>query len=208
MDETLRRRLVGLFTLALAAFLLSWLLPRPGLERLLGARERVVTIDLTRPDAAPQERANVAQEETAPAPVPKVQEAPATAPSPDRAPPRAVNPAAPAPAPAPPAPKPEPAKPVEKPAPPVTLRPPAPPPASGAKVMVQAGAYSHLDKAQGVRARAASGGVSCAIAPAETAKGTLYRLRCGPYADRAAAEGAVRTLGAAGIAAQVVGAGG
>jgi DedD protein len=70
--------------------------------------------------------------------------------------------------------------------------------------MVQAGAYSHLDKAEGVRTKAAAQGQRCVISPAETSKGTLYRLRCGPYADRTQAQAAIKSLTAAGIAAQIV----
>ena len=57
MDEVVVRRVVGVVTLAIVAFLLSWLLPRPGLDRLRGGEERVVTMDLTRPDSRPEERA-------------------------------------------------------------------------------------------------------------------------------------------------------
>jgi DedD protein len=250
MDEVLRRRLVGLFTLALVAFLLSWLLPRPGLERLQSQAERVVTMDLTRADSLPEERSAsdvpIAESEPAATAEPATTAPPPSepAPAPDAAAPAAAlagtssaaapEPIAepepetvPAPAPPPeskpeppsPAPKPEPkaeskpeSKPVPKPAPKPELKPnptpaaPKPAPAAGS-VQVQAGAYSHLDKAEGVRGQAAAQGVSCTIAPAETAKGTLYRVRCGPYADRAKADTAVAKLKAAGIAAQVVSAG-
>lgn len=224
-DEVLKRRLVGLFTLAVAAFLLSWLLPRPGLERLRAHGERVVTIDLTRPDSLPEERAAAAAEsaavesrlagqvESGLAESPDAQtpataeEAPASAAAsaPEPAPTAVESESAPKPEPQP-DPKPEP-RPAPKPEPkpePKTAPKPAPPAVAGGKVQVQAGAYSHLDKAEGVRAKAATQGVSCAIAPAETAKGTLYRVRCGPYADRAAADGVIRRLGGVGIAAQVV----
>lgn len=281
MDDVLKRRLVGVCTLALGAFLLSWLLPRPGLERLQGTRERVVTIDLTRPDAPVQERRagepappaaavepvdagaapgvasqmrSVAPTDEGPRlgtdpPLPPPELSPAPEFAPDAgsdavrpsAPPAASKPAAPS-APRPdtkPVPTPEPkaerkpdpkpavtsanpsataadtparkpapdkpaAKPAAKPVPSTAPNTPAVKPATGGKVLVQAGAYSHLDKAESVRARAAGGGVSCVISPADTAKGTLYRLRCGPYADRAAADRAIGALKAAGIAAQVV----
>lgn len=291
MDEALLRRVVGLLTLGVIAFLLSWLLPRPGLERLQGGSERIVTMDLTRPDSQPEELsaeeaasrerlragmdvadaallaevqggavpraenpvsapdpaerprpevadadADVAPAEAAPLvepetvdePVPKP--VPAPKPAPPAAPavkPEAPKPAPkPAPRPAPPAPKAEIAKPEAKPAPkpqpkvepkpapkpepkpqakPEPAKPAAKPAAATGKTRVQAGAYSHLDSAEAVRAKASAQGVACVISPAETAKGTLYRLRCGPYADRAAAEAAVRKLKAVSIPAAVVG---
>lgn len=254
MDDVVVRRVVGVVTLAVAAFLLSWLLPRPGLDRLREADERVVTMDLTRPDSLPQESI---------APVPDTEHPPSGPDGPDG--PQAIAPApgqqrtgppvAPAPVPpvaaqdpAPPpsapdpvevvvlpkldpatgprlAPKPETkpetkpvAKPVPKPEavretrpapearPAANARPATPGSSAGpsGKVMLQAGAYSMLDKAEDARKRASAGGVSCFIAPAETAKGTLYRLRCGPFPDRAKADAAVKTLSADGIAAQVV----
>lgn len=285
MDEALIRRLVGLLTIAIAAFMLSWLLPRPGLQRLQGDSERVVTMDLTRPDSLPEEAEPGSDEETpetgiaasgagtvsgteypgrdgpsspptdiAPAPVPPVKAtdldpAPSepepvvpivlptpdlqAAPKPDAkkaeskpvAKPITKPESKPTPKPeskpepkseAKPVPKPEskptanPAAeaPVQKPssAPPAVSKPPVAASASGS-VAVQAGAYSHLDKAESVRGKAAAAGVNCVISPAETAKGTLYRLRCGPYADRAKADAAIKTLATQSIAAQVMGAG-
>lgn len=236
MDETLLRRLVGLVTLAILAFLLSWLLPRPGLQRLEG--ERVVTMDLTRADSQPQEQPEVATETESPtAPMPAAQpSAPQPNPDPDEgqstAPPANAEADAPEVArsapteattsrAAPPGPdrvepsvaKSEPAKPPSRPAPApaaVEHKPEAAPPkatpraAYSAGAVVQAGAYSFLDKAQTVVARAASAGVSCVVSPADTAKGTLYRVRCGPYPARDQADAAVRSLSAASIAAQVV----
>lgn len=247
MDEVLRRRLVGVLTLGIAAFLLSWLLPRPGLERLQGSAERVVTMDLTRADSLPEEvlRAEdivYAQDEqpTGPAagddsgvsvsasdesevpaeannspdtaaeslvaepasamaspkseaePAPEPEPEPVTAPKPEPKPMPKAEPK--------PTPKPEP-KPVPKPA-----AKPAPAPAvpSGGKLIVQAGAYSHLDKAEDARARSKALGVGCVISPGETAKGTLYRVRCGPYPSREAADAVVKKLSAAAIPAAVV----
>jgi DedD protein len=231
MDEVVLRRVVGVITLAIAAFLLSWLLPRPGLDRLRGEGERVMTVDLTRPDSRPQEVLPPSAEEAAavePQPAPTAEPVPAPEPavaenSKPAEPAHAVEPPKPAAAivsakPAEPkpvepkaaeSPKPAPPKPAEpKPAKPAAEAPPVASSGGGSgKVMVQAGAYSFLDKAEGVRARAGAQGQHCVISPAETSKGTLYRLRCGPYADGAAAQAAVKTLTAAGIAAQVVGAG-
>lgn len=258
-DEVLTRRIVGLVTLILAAFLLSWLLPRPGLHRLQGEGERVVTMDLTRPDSQPEEVLPVDPEQAAatePAtpPLPPAEsvtrdeavqaddpELPETAPATERpaenevaalpAPPKPIVPPKPAAmekpgeiVPPKPAVKPEP-KPVPPPKPEIIKKPepkPAPVaapaeaapaqlpkpavngPKAGTAVAVQAGAYSFLEKAEGVRSRAQSAGVSCVISPAETAKGTLYRLRCGPFADKTKADVAVQKLKSSGIAAQVV----
>lgn len=254
MDEVLRRRLVGVLTLGIAAFLLSWLLPRPGLERLQGSAERVVTMDLTRADSLPEEvlRAEdivYAQDEqpTGPAagddsgvsvsagdeaevpaeannspdtateglvaepasamaspkseaePAPEPEPEPVIAPKPEPKPTPKAEPK--------PAPKPEP-KPVPKPEPtpaaPKQAAKPAPAVPSGGKLIVQAGAYSHLDKAEDARARSKALGVGCVISPGETAKGTLYRVRCGPYPSREAADAVVKKLSAAAIPAAVV----
>lgn len=228
MDEVVLRRVVGVLTLAIAAFLLSWLLPRPGLDRLRGEGERVVTVDLTRPDAVPQELPPPSEEPPAPEPAPPPpapkQEivAAATPPSPPPPPPEPARPVEPPkpPAPAKPIeaskpvepkpvePKPTPPKPTPaKPAEPKPVAPAPSAPAASGQVMVQAGAFLRLDNAEGVRGRAAAQGQRCVISPVETPKGTLYRPRCGPYADRAAAQAAVKALAAAGIDAHVSGGG-
>ncbi|TDU32496.1 DedD protein [Panacagrimonas perspica] len=262
MDEVVVRRVVGILTLAIIAFLLSWLLPRPGLDRLRGADERVVTMDLTRADSRPEEGGLSSIEEgpalaeaaaaespeadqgepqavppaagqpahgspVAPAPVPPVvaQDAAPRRSAPDPVEVIALPEAAPKPAPKPqpkpiakpepkPTPKPEPkpapkpvAEPTPKPAAPVAKPVPTTKPveaASAGKVVVQAGAYSLIDKAETIRGQASARGVNCFISPAETAKGTLYRLRCGPFPDRAKADAAIKALSAGGIAAQVV----
>ena len=227
MDEVVLRRVVGVVTLAIAAFLLSWLLPRPGLDRLRGEGERVVTVDLTRPDSRPQEVPPPSEgSDPAEAPSPPVAEAapappePPSEPAPAAAEPFVAAPSKPVPAePKPAEPKPAESKPVESkppeskpaPSPPKVaeaLKPAKPAAAPGAgQVMVQAGAYSFLDKAEAVRTRAGAQGQHCVISPAETPKGTLYRLRCGPYPDRDKAQAAVKALTASGIAAQVIGGG-
>ncbi|MGQ0701064.1 MAG: SPOR domain-containing protein [Panacagrimonas sp.] len=71
-------------------------------------------------------------------------------------------------------------------------------------VTVQAGAYSNLSKAEGVRGKARALGVDCVISPADTAKGTMYRLRCGPFDSRANADAAVKKLSAKKIDAQIL----
>lgn len=228
MDEDLKRRIVGVVTLILLALLLTWWLPTPGLHKLQDRDERRVTIDLTDPEPRPQEWTVVSQRPVAPGPAAEPEpEAPAidATPLPEPVPatpapaPKPVAPAeapkpapkpTPAPAPKPqpkPEPRPEPPKPAPKPEPAPLPKPapaPAPAPAAGGKVQVQAGAFSHLDKAQGVIDQARGVGVSCRIAPTDTAKGTLYRVRCGPYADPAAAQAAIAKLGARGISAAIV----
>ncbi len=260
MDEVVVRRVVGVITLALAAFLLSWLLPRPGLERLRGESERVVTMDLTQPDSRPEEAGTATPDEegdrgvatpvteivadeplapptgpgqersgrsVAPAPVPPVAAQDPAPPRPPADPVEVIALPKPGPAPKPmpksepkPGPKPE-LKPEPQPAPetkpPAVLPPPAMPetearpattaPSPGGKVFVRAGAYSFLEKAEGVRKRAALLGVICFVSPTETPKGTLYGLRCGPFADRDKADAAVKALTADGIAAQRIGGG-
>lgn len=255
MDEVLVRRLVGLLTLVVVAFLLSWLLPRPGLQRLQAEGERVVTMDLTRPDSQPEEvlasdaDAEAALEASAITESPASVSQPAATAAPEAedaeraeadadadaaASLQAASPAAQSPetvvaarpGPKPAAPKPPEPKPVVAPAarqepkpearpPPrsevasVSKAAPAPTPAapatkSGRSVSVQAGAYSFLDKAEAVRSKAQAAGVACVISPADTAKGTLYRVRCGPYAGAAKATDAVHALKAQGIVAAVV----
>lgn len=56
MDEVLLKRLVGVVALILAAMLLTSILPTPGQHGLDGEAERVVTMDLTRPDSMPVEQ--------------------------------------------------------------------------------------------------------------------------------------------------------
>ncbi|MGQ0618611.1 MAG: SPOR domain-containing protein [Panacagrimonas sp.] len=110
-----------------------------------------------------------------------------------------------------PTPPPKKTAPVEIAAPPsATMKSPArPAPTGSGRWQVQAGAFSQLDRAEGVRAKAGAAGVSCLISPAEgTQGGTLYRVRCGPYATRALGEAAVRALGRSGVKAQMIGAGG
>ncbi|MGQ0502295.1 MAG: SPOR domain-containing protein [Panacagrimonas sp.] len=130
--------------------------------------------------------------------------------APRPAPAKDPAPLVPEPRPAPkPAPKPatKPAtKPVTKPSAPARAVAPSPGKrnASG-NFVVQGGAYSFLDKAESVRAKARALGIGCVVSPGETSRGVVYRLRCGPYAALAGADAAARKLGANGIPAQVIG---
>lgn len=244
MDEVFTRRVVGIVVLALAAFLLSWLLPRPGLRGLQEPGQRLITVDLTRPDSVPVEQlepdppaapAPPAMADPPPVPVrspPSTAvaasgDAPAPAPlTPAPAPalkPVEIKPAVPAPVPAatpvkpvapePVAPKPAAPKPVApKPAAPKTVVDPAAGAAgaagAGGSWLVQAGAFSLIGGAQNVVANATLLGLDCVVSPGETPRGTLYRVRCGPYPTRAQADNAVARLNGASLKAQVVKAGG
>lgn len=218
MDEVLLRRLVGVVALILAAMLLTSILPGPG--RHGAEAERVVTIDLTRPDSTPVEQPPTGSEnpEAVAAPgfeKPEVEgdsrvELPATGPPSSPQPPPASSPQPTGPV-APKVPqaatklptadaKIVPAKPEARP----SSRPSV---AGQGRWQVQAGAYSQLERAESVRSKAAATGVPCILSPAETAQGTLYRVRCGPYATRGEGDAAAAALGKGGIKAQVVGAG-
>lgn len=160
--------------------------------------------------AAPPEETPARSAATPAPPSPTPEEAVAAA-EPERA---SAVPADPAPAPvqAPPPPKATPrlqSKPTEKRGSKPAAKPaPGPAPikrsASG-NFAVQGGAYSFLDKAETVRAKARALGVGCVVSPGETTKGVVYRLRCGPYASLASADAAAGKLSANGIAAQVIG---
>lgn len=222
MDETLLKRLVGVVALVLAAMLLTSILPKPGPAGLGGSAERVVTMDLTKADSVPVEVEPAAasaptstMDSEAPPPTPATPNDPVTtSPAPESPPPPAAA-VQPAPAGEPPlagaaaAEKPVPAPThAEVTPPPVEIAIPAAAPSSAnGKWQVQAGAYSQLERAESVRSKAAAVKVPCVISPADTGTGTLYRVRCGPYATRGQGLAAVGLLEKSGIKAQVVGAG-
>jgi cell division septation protein DedD len=54
---------------------------------------------------------------------------------------------------------------------------------------VQLGAFSNAAEAQRLRDRARAAGFSSFVEPVRTDGGTLHRVRIGPVADRAAADG-------------------
>ena len=247
MDEILLRRIVGLLTLVTIAFLLSWLLPRPGLESLESDGQKVVSIDLAsneivqdtpsvlnRADAddlssfeqAPDDlrgdegnlssasqteaKAGKQTQSTAPpTPKPEPKNAPPVAAKPEPKPQPKPQPKPepkpkpkPEPKPAPePAPSPEPEPKPKPPAPPVTTKPAV---SAGGRFLVQAGAFSQISSARAMLARASLQSVDCVISPADTAKGTMYRVRWGPYDGRAKADEAVRMLARDKISAQVM----
>ncbi len=249
MDEILLRRIVGLLTLVTIAFLLSWLLPRPGLESLESDGQKLVSIDLAsneivqdtpsvlnradaddlssfeqapddlrgdegNPSFAGQTEAKAGEQtqstsQPTPRPKPEPKSAPPVAAKPEPRPqpkpqPKPEPTPKPEPKPAPePAPSPEPA-PKPKPKPPEPPATPKPAASSGGRFLVQAGAFSQISSARAMLARASLQSVDCVISPADTAKGTIYRVRCGPYDGRAKADEAVRMLARDKISAQVM----
>jgi DedD protein len=159
--------------------------------------------------AAPEEAESSAptvESEPTPSAVPKP---PVSAAPKASIPAESVKPAPPKAAPAPkPAAKPPVAasKPEPKPKPEVAAsapKPTPPPAATGGSWYVQVGAYAQLERAEEVRGRIKAAGVSSMVAPTETAKGTLYRVRCGPY-PRAQADAIRERLVRAQLPANVV----
>jgi DedD protein len=82
--------------------------------------------------------------------------------------------------------------------------PAAAPPHSGT-FFLQVGAFADAKKADALAARMQEAGVSPVAEAVNTDKGTLTRLRAGPFSAREAAESAQARLAAAGIASKVVG---
>jgi len=99
-----------------------------------------------------------------------------------------------------------PAKPVVTPAPVTTVKPvvpatlPAAPsaPAPAQRWYVQVGGFADIDNARKVQANLKSAAQPNLLAPVETGKGTIYRVRAGPYASEAAAQQALDKVKALG----------
>ena len=106
---------------------------------------------------------------------------------------------APKPAPAESKPAPTPA-PGQKPAAPGKTDAPHATPASPSsqRWYVQVGGFADIDNARKVLASLKSAGQPNLLAPVETGKGTIYRVRGGPYASEAAAQQALGTIKALG----------
>ena len=109
---------------------------------------------------------------------------------------------APAPAPVPSAP----AKPVNQPpapaaAPPATAS--AEPPAN-VRYLLQAGAFSAQNEAEGTKARLALAGVAARVEPAQINGTTVYRVRMGPYNTASELAAAKAKLEAAGLQAMAI----
>lgn len=130
-----------------------------------------------------------------PRPAPKPVPMP-TEPAPQKAP----TAEAPKKKPAEPAPAVVPVKPAVAPAAAATTRPaPAaatPPPGSGSW-FVQVGGFADVANAHQVQAQLKAQGFSGILSPAETARGTLYRVRAGPFANREQAQAAQQRLATA-----------
>lgn len=212
MDEVLLKRIVGLLTLAVVAFLLSWLLPRPGLDKLSENQVKTVTLELAETearnaqgDAVPAAASidietrhgghdeiestaitesisdtGIVEEKEVVAPTEERADVPKPAIKQESTPVAAENsvPAAP-----------EPVKPAQ---------------IEGGDFQVQAGAFSQLDSARSMLARVSLQGLDCIISPSESAGGSLYRIRCGPYSSRSQADMAVSALMRDKIVAQVI----
>ena len=190
-----RRRLAGAVVLALAAAVLVPMLlesdPRPLGEDV---SVKIPPVDDGKFVSKVPERSRAPDAAAPPAPTP------ATAPQPEPSPPKdvaAVAPAAPAPKEAPPAeaPKASQAAPV-KPAP-DDARKPAPPKPSGA-YSVQLAAFADDKGANALANRLKKAGHPAYTEPYSTSRGTLWRVRVGPYPTREAAESARTKLKADG----------
>lgn len=227
MDETLKRRLIGAGLLLAAAFLLVSMLPEPRLRTAPEEDLRVVTIDLQNPDAIvevpaePQTPALEApQAAVAAVPAPSEDAPPELDAEPQRSPPppQAGAPRSqPQPAPTvvaraePPAPaqveppqpaaaKPQSAEAAPAGSAPAATKPAAPAAGAGAQWWVQIGSYSDIANARQVEARLRALGQPAIVAPVETGKGTLYRVRGGPYAGEAQAQSAHALIARSGYA--------
>ena len=190
-----RRRLVGAIVLALAAAVLVPMLlesdPRPLGEDV---SVKIPPVDDGRFVSKVPERSRAPDVSVPPAPKP------ATVPPPEPSPPKDVAtaaPIAPAPKEAPPAeaPKASPAAPV-KPVP-DDPRKPAPPKPSGA-FSVQLAAFADDKGANALANRLKKAGHPAYTEPYNTSRGTLWRVRVGPYPTREAAESARTKLKADG----------
>lgn len=205
MDEALKRRLIGAGLLLVAAFLLVSMLPEPRLRTAPEEDLRVVTIDLNAPEipageavalaatdasstsapaavAAPTESAAQASEEGAPPEIGEKEESEPAVPAPAKPAPT-VRPSPPSPAVA--------AKPATTPdSKPAQVAAAKPSTASGPRWWVQIGSYSDIANARQVEARLRELQQPAVVAPIDTAKGTLYRVRGGPYASETQAQAA------------------
>jgi cell division protein FtsN len=101
------------------------------------------------------------------------------------------------------------AKPIEKPVAPVLTPTPAKPaeavPTLKESVFLQAGAYQSVSDADNQKAKLALLGFEANVASAQVAgKGTLYRVRIGPYKSMAEATKAAGALSQSGVATSVI----
>jgi len=127
------------------------------------------------------------QPQPKPQPLPQAKPVPPPSATPKPLPPPVVAAAKPATPPAarpePPPVKPEPAKPQ-----PPVASPSAP--AGKTRWTVQVGSYSEIANARNAEARLKAAGLSTLMSPVDTPKGTLYRVRVGPFGSEAQAQAA------------------
>lgn len=78
-------------------------------------------------------------------------------------------------------------------------RPANPPAVTGQKWFVQVGGFADIDNARKVQATLQGMSQPTVLAPIDTAKGTIYRVRAGPYASEATAQQAFGKISAHGF---------
>lgn len=141
-------------------------------------RHSEVLHDLQKPPPEPPEPALTAQSRPVPAPQPK----PAPTPVTPRPLPPVVVAARPA-TPAVPTPEPAPVKPAA-----LAASPSAP--VGDTRWTVQVGSYSEIANARNAESRLKAAGLPTLMSPVDTPKGTLYRVRIGPFGGEAQAQAA------------------
>jgi DedD protein len=217
MDQGLKERLVGAAVLvAIAVWLIPWVLDGPegpletsGSSLQLPAAEEPMpmrTQTLRLGDAAEQS----AEPGIAAVPPPAAEPVPPVAAPADAAAQTAVEPAVQAAAPSDPpaiaATRPEPERTAAAPSqPPATAPKPAPAPVQATgDWTVQLGSFGEEANAQRLAQRAGTFGYKAEVSSYRSGGRTLYRVRVGPQATRAAAEAAASALRAHGVEASVV----
>lgn len=84
---------------------------------------------------------------------------------------------------------------------PLTPKPAAPPPPRAETWFVQVGGFADIANARQAQDRLKAAGQASILSPIDTANGTLYRVRIGPFASREAAAPALARATSAGFAA-------
>jgi DedD protein len=220
MDTILKRRLLGAAILLATAFTLAVLLPEPKLQSMSDEDVKVVTVDLDATPApvevirdTPMEvidptiaasDADVGYSNEGEAPEiahqaqePASEDADAASAAVATPEPTAVATAKPT---ALPTAKPT-VKPTQAPTPLPTVAPPSRPAATAvpaasdaARWWVQIGSYSDISNAREGEARLKALGIPVFIAPIDSPSGILYRVRGGPYSDKAGSEKALAAV--------------
>ena len=214
MDQGLKERLVGAAVLvAIAVWLIPWVLdgPEEGAEAPASAL-RLPSAEEPMPMRTQTLRLGDASEQSAQS-TPSAQPAPATTPPP----PPAVATAEPAKdeaaAPSQPAPQPETTLAAARTPAPAARPPPAPAASAAPKPeqpkaqgdwTVQLGSFEDEANAKRLAQRAGTFGYKAEVSSVRSGGKTLYRVRVGPQATRAAADAAASALKAHGVEARVV----